>query len=305
MDVELSDEEFVLPQQHVNFALTVPELEPQHIASVPATAAVVASNTGRFLLPKSRANLGRSLTHSTDLNAEPGTANADIKQAAFGRFAFRGRNSNSGRVTVNATMLSKDQIVDSPEKVQEHSRQQNMKHSKNKPVRMKKRNINASIFDESDDDAVAIANEMAPHADMQPDVPTIIVSSERLWEVCAKFEAPHGPCSGGRSYVPYAFCAVDCLSRAALLSMTRITCGNWQMLYIDSWHQLLTHSSLHKQACTNLHIVQEGMEAQHYISEPSMGRKRKRMCTPANAAEEGTKLSMFAMRKYTASAGTH
>ena len=34
MDVDLSDEEFVLPQQHVEFALTLPEPETRQTASV-------------------------------------------------------------------------------------------------------------------------------------------------------------------------------------------------------------------------------------------------------------------------------
>lgn len=47
MDIDLSDEEFVLPQQHVDFALTLPELKANHIASFPATRAVSTRKTGK------------------------------------------------------------------------------------------------------------------------------------------------------------------------------------------------------------------------------------------------------------------
>lgn len=42
MEIDLSDEEFVLPQQGVNFALTLPESEPRQVASV----SVAASDKG-------------------------------------------------------------------------------------------------------------------------------------------------------------------------------------------------------------------------------------------------------------------
>ena len=43
MEIDLSDEEFVLPQQGVDFALTLPESEPRQVASV----SVVASDIGK------------------------------------------------------------------------------------------------------------------------------------------------------------------------------------------------------------------------------------------------------------------
>ena len=43
MEIDLSDEEFVLPQQRGNFALTLPESEPRQVAGV----SVVASDKGK------------------------------------------------------------------------------------------------------------------------------------------------------------------------------------------------------------------------------------------------------------------
>lgn len=38
MDADLSDEEFVLPEQHVNFALTLPKSETRNVARVSGLA---------------------------------------------------------------------------------------------------------------------------------------------------------------------------------------------------------------------------------------------------------------------------
>ena len=44
MDVDLSDEEFVLPEQHVNLALTLPKSETLNVASVSGLASDKGKN---------------------------------------------------------------------------------------------------------------------------------------------------------------------------------------------------------------------------------------------------------------------
>ena len=119
------------------------------------------------------------------MSVAPGTANPDVKKAAFGRFAFKGRNSNSSQVTSDATVLSEGQIVNSPGSVQDHAGQQdNLRSfsSKDKPDRREKRNINASIFDDSDDEACTAMDQMLPPVHRQPDIPKTSVSCDNLCE---------------------------------------------------------------------------------------------------------------------------
>ena len=54
--------------------------------------------------------------------------------------------------------------------------------STEKPVRREKRNINASIFDDSDDEASTAMDQMLPRVHRQPDMPKITVSSVSLHE---------------------------------------------------------------------------------------------------------------------------
>lgn len=60
---------------------------------------------------------------------------------------------------------------------------------KDKPVRREKRNINASIFDESDDEADTAVGQMLPHMYKPPDLPKTVVSCECLCEQCASSES--------------------------------------------------------------------------------------------------------------------
>ena len=57
--------------------------------------------------------------------------------------------------------------------------------SKDKPVGRGKRNINASIFGDSDDEASTASDWMLAHVHRQPDKPKTIVSCECLFERCA------------------------------------------------------------------------------------------------------------------------
>lgn len=114
------------------------------------------------------------------------TASPDVKMAAFGRFAFKSRNSSFHNITGNATVLSEKQMVNSSGSVQGH-RQDSVRSSslKDKPVRREKRNINASIFDESDDETDTAVDQMLPHKHKLPDLPKTIVSCECLCEQSA------------------------------------------------------------------------------------------------------------------------
>lgn len=122
------------------------------------------------------------------MSVEPGTDNPDVKKAAFGRFAFKGRNSNSSQVISDATALSDGQVVNSPGSVQGHPGQRDSVRSvssKDKPVRREKRNINASIFDDSDDETNTAMDQMLPPVHRQHDIPKTSVSCECLCEHCA------------------------------------------------------------------------------------------------------------------------
>lgn len=196
MDIDLSDEEFVLPQQHVSFALTLPELDSHHFASVPATHAVSTRQTGKEARCRCDYASRSGFESDTCICAEePETADCKGKPATFGRFAFKGRHSDSGKSTADGTVLANQPVIDLTRSVRDHSKQAETNtnfRSHNKTVRPNKRNINinASIFDDSDDDSDATVDRKPPlQAHMQPDISKSFVS----FVACA---------SNARSYAP-------------------------------------------------------------------------------------------------------
>ena len=87
-------------------------------------------------------------------------------------------------MTSDATVLSENQMVYSSGSVQRQDHVRSLSW-KDKPVRREKRNINASIFDESDDETDTAVDQMLAHEHKLPDLPKTTVSCECLCEQSA------------------------------------------------------------------------------------------------------------------------
>ena len=101
--------------------------------------------------------------------------------------------------------------------MQDHPGQQDSVRSfssKDKPVRKEKRNINASIFGDSDDEGSTAMDQLPQHVQRQPDVSKNIVSCECLCERCVSSKTLQ------RNVVPHCQAVHNCLQQ------------DWRFVYV-------------------------------------------------------------------------